>query len=64
MQRIVPCYKCEDREVGCHGKCEKYISFRNEMEEIRTQIAKERMKYSAHNRQMKEQVARALRRRK
>ena len=18
-----PCYKCEDREVGCHGKCQK-----------------------------------------
>lgn len=22
-----PCYKCEAREIGCHGKCEAYISW-------------------------------------
>ena len=22
-----PCYKCPDREIGCHGRCEKYIAF-------------------------------------
>lgn len=27
-----PCYKCPDREVGCHGKCEKYLAFRAECE--------------------------------
>lgn len=30
----VPCYKCEDRYVGCHGECEKYIAFRSERESI------------------------------
>lgn len=24
---LSPCYKCKDREIGCHGKCEKYIRF-------------------------------------
>lgn len=22
-----PCYKCEDRHEGCHGKCVKYKSW-------------------------------------
>ena len=22
-----PCYKCEDRVVGCHGSCEKYKAY-------------------------------------
>ena len=28
-----PCYKCSNREVGCHAKCEKYISWIKEREE-------------------------------
>lgn len=23
----VPCFKCNERYVGCHGKCEKYADF-------------------------------------
>lgn len=23
-----PCYKCESRYIGCHGKCEKYKEWR------------------------------------
>ena len=22
-----PCYKCADRYVGCHGKCNSYIQY-------------------------------------
>lgn len=22
-----PCYKCPERRVGCHGKCERYKEF-------------------------------------
>lgn len=22
-----PCYKCEDRVVGCHGTCERYQEY-------------------------------------
>ena len=25
MRGIRVCYKCEDREVGCHSKCERYL---------------------------------------
>ena len=37
----VPCYKCEDRRVGCHGECEKYIEFRKEREVIYQKRAEE-----------------------
>ena len=32
---ISPCYKCEDRVVGCHGRCERYQEYTGEMEKIR-----------------------------
>jgi hypothetical protein len=25
-----PCYDCQDREVGCHARCEKYIAWADE----------------------------------
>lgn len=25
-----PCYKCAEREVGCHSKCEKYKAWAKE----------------------------------
>ena len=25
-----PCYKCADREVGCHSKCDKYKAWAKE----------------------------------
>lgn len=25
-----PCKDCTDRQVGCHGKCEKYIQWKTE----------------------------------
>lgn len=31
-----PCYKCEAREPGCHGKCEKYAEWRENHEALRT----------------------------
>lgn len=29
-----PCKDCPDRVVGCHSKCEKYISFRKQRDEM------------------------------
>ena len=26
-KKACPCRNCGDRKVGCHGKCEKYISW-------------------------------------
>lgn len=25
-----PCFECEERYLGCHGKCEKYQAFTKE----------------------------------
>ena len=27
----VPCNGCQDRHMGCHGKCEKYQAYRNDL---------------------------------
>ena len=27
----VPCRDCTDRELGCHGKCERYMAYREEL---------------------------------
>lgn len=29
-----PCKDCPDRYVGCHGKCQKYIDYKNESQRI------------------------------
>lgn len=31
-KKDTPCYMCEDRVMGCHGKCEKYAAFKEENE--------------------------------
>ena len=28
-----PCYNCEDRYAGCHGKCDNYKKFKENLEE-------------------------------
>lgn len=30
----VPCRYCENRILGCHDRCEKYIAFKREREQI------------------------------
>lgn len=30
-----PCYKCKDRKLGCHSKCEKYAKFQYECDKVR-----------------------------
>ena len=29
-----PCYKCQEREAGCHSKCEKYQSWKLERDSL------------------------------
>ena len=36
-----PCFKCKDRNVGCHSSCEKYKSFSEELGEIKNKRLKE-----------------------
>lgn len=37
-----PCRYCEERHEGCHGKCEKYISWKNGVNEKKNSIYKAR----------------------
>lgn len=36
-----PCKGCEERQVGCHAGCEKYLEFAAEREVIRDKQARE-----------------------
>lgn len=29
-----PCKNCDNRYVGCHGKCEGYVEFRSALNEV------------------------------
>ena len=31
-KKLTPCKGCEDRVPGCHGGCEKYRAFREELD--------------------------------
>ena len=33
IYRITPCYKCEERETGCHATCERYQTWKRNKEE-------------------------------
>lgn len=34
---VSPCYKCEDRVIGCHGSCERYKLYAGVMADNRTE---------------------------
>lgn len=43
-----PCFECEERYLGCHGKCEKYQTFtkeRNSNKKVRDEIFASQMFY-------------------
>lgn len=35
------CYKCEKRQVGCHGSCEDYLAWRAKQDKILERRAQE-----------------------
>lgn len=37
------CRYCEERELGCHSKCEKYITAKAEHDRINEEMRKARM---------------------
>lgn len=41
---LAPCKDCPDREVGCHSKCERYTSFRKELDEYNKAEAEDMIK--------------------
>ena len=32
-----PCKDCKDRHIGCHGKCEKYLEYKKELQKVKYQ---------------------------
>ena len=30
-----PCKDCKDRHIGCHGKCEKYLEYKKELQKAK-----------------------------
>ena len=38
---ISPCYKCEERVIGCHGSCERYQAYAGIVAENRDEHYKE-----------------------
>lgn len=37
-----PCKDCRDRAPGCHGQCEKYKEYRQELAEYKTKMSRAR----------------------
>lgn len=37
-QTTAPCKDCEDRQIGCHSICEKYIQYKRIRDEERQKI--------------------------
>lgn len=38
VEKAVPCHQCTDRQVGCHGSCEKYREWKAFSEGERAKI--------------------------
>lgn len=44
-----PCKNCGDREVGCHGSCEAYRSWRAHMDERNNKIRNNKNKHKEYH---------------
>lgn len=33
-----PCFMCENRHEGCHGKCSLYADYKKKVEEVKAQV--------------------------
>lgn len=47
MRTKAPCKDCTEREVGCHGRCERYKAWRKDLDEKnrRERLQKQATKY-------------------
>lgn len=46
-KRKNPCYKCQDRTPGCHGPCERYAGWKQDLQEFNTKIFQEKCREQA-----------------
>ena len=37
---LCPCKNCPDRYIGCHSSCNKYISYKTELENFKDKVKK------------------------
>ena len=44
-----PCQQCTDRHFNCHSECEKYITWKAELEDTKSKVKKEINKEAAMN---------------
>lgn len=47
--KLPPCKGCEDRVIGCHSVCERYITWKAERDEIKKELTKIAMQEQEQN---------------
>lgn len=52
------CYKCQDREIGCHATCERYIT---QAEQHQKELDEMRRQREAYNAQMDRMIDGSMR---
>lgn len=52
----VPCNGCEERQVGCHAKCQKYMEYRENRIQNHRKVVSEKIKVSTNRQYMFDQM--------
>ena len=52
------CRDCEDRYIGCHGSCEKYLGAKDRLESRKKQIAEAKMREKIYRTYKSQKIAR------
>ena len=52
-----PCANCAEREVGCHGKCDRYQAYRDDIEHRKKPELYAKCDYDGYVRDMKVKIA-------
>ena len=61
MSAISVCKDCQDRQIGCHATCERYIQQTQQRQKERDEVRKQK---DAYNAQMDRAIEGAIRMRK
>lgn len=60
MQPVAPCKDCQEKELGCHDRCEKYQEFRKTRREFNQKMSE----FGIYNSYVADRKAKILARRK
>lgn len=47
--KLPPCKGCEDRVIGCHSVCDKYITWKAERDKLKKELTKIAMQEQEQN---------------